>query len=134
MKGYIWISLAVVVLVGIVVYPFRCDVFQWLAGCDGGDGDPPPNTVQISMASSTTKWEWLEAAAESFNEASEKDANLQANGEHIIVEILLEEDPLNPGKFKHWLSPTQVYSTARGEIHPTILSPAGSNWLMTLNE
>ncbi|MFQ6029483.1 MAG: VWA domain-containing protein [Dehalococcoidia bacterium] len=95
---------------------------------------PPPDAITISMASSITKWEWLEAAAHTFNTASPSDRNLQVNGKPVYVEILLEEDPLNPGKFKHWLSPTQVKATRDREIEPTILSPAASTWILWLNK
>ena len=85
------------------------------------------------MASSITKWEWLEDAVEAFNEVSKSDPNLQVNGNPIHVEVLLEKDPLT-GRLRHWNSPTQVAATLRGEIKPTILSPASTTWLLKLNK
>ena len=85
------------------------------------------------MASSITKWEWLDAAVEVFNAASLSDANFQINGRPIQVEILLEEDPLT-GRLRHWNSPTQVAATVRGEIEPTVLSPASITWISKLNK
>ena len=51
------------------------------------------------MASSITKWAWLEAAVEAFNVASKKDSNLQVKDRPIEVEILRENDPLT-GKLR----------------------------------
>ena len=111
----------------------------------GGTPPPPPGPklvpaaidtappILISMASSITKWEWLDAAVEVFNAASLSDANFQINGRPIQVEILLEEDPLT-GRLRHWNSPTQVAATVRGEIEPTVLSPASITWISKLNK
>jgi|GEM_PF-3006014 hypothetical protein len=89
-------------------------------------------TINISMASSITKWEWLEQAVESFNGESRSNADLQVDGKPVEVEILLEADPLT-GTFRHWNSPTQVTATLRGDITPTILSPASATWILKLN-
>ena len=97
------------------------------------EGLSPVRTVHISMASSITKWEWLEDAVEAFKDASKSDPEFQVNSKRIEVEILLEQDPLS-GKLRHWNSPTQVAATLRGEIEPTILSPASSIWLLKLNK
>ncbi|MBQ10552.1 MAG: hypothetical protein CMJ45_03270 [Planctomyces sp.] len=94
---------------------------------------PTPTPIQIRMASSITKWEWLEDAVEVFNTASASDSIFQVNGRPIQVEILLEEDPLT-GRLRHWNSPTQVAATVRGEIEPTILSPASITWISKLNK
>lgn len=94
---------------------------------------PPPPTIDISMASSITKWEWLEDAVEAFNATSASDSKFQINGKSVQVEVLLEKDPLT-GKLRHWNSPTQVFATLRGEIEPTILSPAATTWILKLNK
>ncbi len=146
MKGYVWISSAAVVLVVMILIKlFWCDLFPGFLGCRPiivVDTDetiplpPPPTkspTIKISMASSITKWEWLEAAVEAFNVASKKDSNLQVKDRPIEVEILRENDPLT-GKLRHWNSPTQVKATVKGEIKPTILSPATTHWILWLNK
>jgi len=94
---------------------------------------PTGDVISIAMASSITKWEWLDAAVQAFNTASTSDPNLQVNGKPIQVEVLLEEDPLS-GRLRHWNSPTQVAATLRGEIKPTILSPAATTWILKLNK
>ena len=142
MKGYIWITAAAVVL-GVMVIWAILDPLGAGGECPP-DCPPTPETItppppppdkliKISMASSITKWEWLEAAAEAFNVASKTDSNLQVNDRPIEVEILLENDPLT-GKPRHWNSPTQVAATLKEEIKPTILSPATSIWLLKLNK
>jgi len=93
----------------------------------------PPTPIQIRTASSITKWEWLEDAVEVFNTASASDSIFQVDGRSIQVEMLLEEDPLT-GRLRHWNSPTQVAATVRGEIEPTILSPASITWIPKLNK
>jgi hypothetical protein len=58
--------------------------------------------IQISIASSITKWEWLEDAVAVFNEATRSDANFQVNGSPIQVEVLLEADS-RPRHQSRWL-------------------------------
>ena len=108
--------------------------FQLLGTCTGDtvktpvEPSPPqraPNAINISMASSITKWEWLEQAVETFNERSESDSDLQVDGKPVWVEVLKEKDPLD-GRMRHWNSPTQVFATVDQKIKPTILSPAAS--------
>ncbi len=94
---------------------------------------PHPDAIPVSIVSSITKWEWLEAAVEDFNTASRSNPNLQVEGKPIHVEVLLVEDPLT-GRLRHWNSPSQVDATVRGEIKPTILSPAATTWILKLNK
>lgn len=89
--------------------------------------------VQISIASSITKTEWLNNAVAEFNEKSKNESQYQVDGKRIEVEILLENDPLS-GSPRHWNSPTQVTATLDGRIQPTILSPATVTWIEHLNE
>ena len=132
------ITLAVVLIVlfatGIVL---RVLVISSGESGDEAVAAPPAprreDAIQISMASSITKWEWLDDAVNAFNTASEADPNLQVNGKPVNVEILLEKDPLS-GKLRHWNSPTQVTATLREEIKPTILSPASVTWILKLNK
>ena len=143
MKGYVWIMAAAVVLVAMVIWAILDPLgtaTECPPDCPPGPDEtitppPPPSDklIKISMASSITKWEWLEAAVAEFNAASKKDSSLQFDGRPIEVEILLEKDPLT-GKPRHWNSPTQVAATLRGEIEPTILSPAATTWILKLNK
>lgn len=89
--------------------------------------------IHVSMASSITKWEWLEAAAEAFNLKSQSDPDYQIAGKSVQIDILLEKDPLS-GRERHWNSPTQVSATLNGDIEPTVLSPASSTWIAKLNK
>ncbi len=124
--------LILVVAVGILVNIFVDG--GPVSGFDPTPTPPPPaDTILISMASSITKWEWLDAAVATFNTASKSAPNLQVDGKPIQVEVLLEKDPLS-GKLRHWNSPTQVFATLRGVIEPTILSPAATTWILKLNK
>ena len=137
----------VLLMASVVVIALAVGGGVLIASNGGSDSDPAdqPNSpslplasdstsaINISMASSITKWEWLEDAVEAFNGASASNSNLRVNGKPIQVEILLEADPLS-GKLRHWNSPTQVNATLREEIEPTILSPASTSWLLKLNK
>jgi len=46
----------------------------------------------------------------------------------------MEEDPLAPGTFKHYRSPTMARDTLAGKIKPTVLSPADEAWVVWLNK
>ena len=92
---------------------------------------PPP--INITIASSITKWEWLEEAVRIFNEASETNPDLRFTRRPIHVEVLLEEDPLT-GRLRHFNSGTQVKDTLTQDIQPTILSPASTHWIRWLNK
>jgi Ca-activated chloride channel family protein len=150
----IWLVLAALVLAGMGVYAACKD-----GNCFGGTsigtatGGPapaqtigvtatitstaspaPPRLIKISMASSLTKKEWLEEAVKAFNAASQSDSNWQVNKTPVVVEILLEESPVEPGKREHYRSATQVNDTLAEKIKPTILSPADEVWVLKLNK
>jgi len=138
-RNIFWLGAAVLVLAGIVAYV----VIRPDPPCVGADCSPPtptatstaaPGLVTISMASSITKREWLEAAIKTFNEASKSDRSLQVNGKPIKVEQLLEKDPVTPGTSRPYRSPTQVQDTAHGKIQPTVLFPADEAWISWLNK
>ncbi len=135
-----WVWMAGIVLVGIVAFAL------WGRAGGGpvpppaggptaaGGGRPPEGAVAISIASSITKREWLEEAVKLFNAASKSDTSLQVNRKPIFVEVVMEEDALQPGTLKHYRSPTQVKDTLAGKIKPTVLSPADEAWALWLNK
>src|ERR1043165_3093319 len=95
------------------------------------DGDVPSNAVKITIASSSTKKEWIDDAVKKFNAASRSNQHLQVQGRPIYVQVLQEE--VEPGKFDHYRSGTMVSDTLSGKITPTILSPAEGSWIDQLN-
>jgi Ca-activated chloride channel family protein len=96
-----------------------------------GDADAASGAIKITMASSSTKKEWIDEAVRAFNVASKSDATLQVNGTPAFVEVLKEE--IAPETFDHYRSGTMVADTLSGKIKPTILSPAEQSWLDQLN-
>jgi Ca-activated chloride channel family protein len=93
---------------------------------------PPAGSVYVSIASSSTKKEWLDQAVASFNGISKNDSSLQVNGKPIFVEVILEE--LEPGKKDHYRSGSMVTDILSGKIKPTIASPAEESWIFKLNK
>lgn len=102
----------------------------------------PPDPVKITIASSSTKEEWLIQAVEDFNKASRTDASWQLNSnpirlkDHPIeVEILLEET--EPGVWGHYRSGSMIkdiLAIGKVSIEPTIASPANQSWIRKLTE
>ena len=147
MKGYIWIaSAAIVLVVMIFIQQFGCNLFADFPGCPDIGSEPPsagkaasgiPETpaetvIQISMASSSTKKQWLDQAVESFNTSSSLERGLQLGGKPIEVEIILEET--SPGKWDHYRSGSMITDILDEKIEPTIASPADKSWLLKLNK
>jgi Ca-activated chloride channel family protein len=121
-SNFKWIGLAGICLLALAVW-----------GALGG-GKPAFNedeTIKISIASSSTKKEWLEESIKLFNSASRSDGALQVNGKAVVVQVVQEE--IEPGKFDHYRSGTMVSDVASGKIKPTIISPAEESWLDKLN-
>src|SRR5688572_17672865 len=96
-----------------------------------GDADAAAGAIKITMASSSTKKEWIDEAVRAFNTASRSDATLQVSGTPAFVEILKEE--IAPETFDHYRSGTMVADTLSEKIKPTIVSPAEQSWLDQLN-
>ncbi len=137
MRGMFWFGGAAVVLFVVLAGVLLPCPWKW--GCvppvtPGSTATPNPNTVQISLASSITKREWLEDAVKAFNEAAKSDGRYKLDGKPIQVTIIKEQDPLQPDVFNHYRSPTQVKDTLSGKIKPTILSPADEAWVQWLNK
>jgi Ca-activated chloride channel family protein len=134
----IWFIAAALVFAGMIA---------WLVSPRGGGGKtipaaatggspvtiaPPPGRIPISVASSSTKKEWLDQAVASFNAASQTDTGLQLNAKPVFVEVILEE--LEAGKKDHYRSGTMVTDILAGKIKPTIASPAEDSWIFKLNK
>ncbi len=131
MKGYVWIAAAAVVLVAMVGWAI-VDPFGPGPECPPDcppptpttvpDEPPPPDTIQISMASSSTKKEWLDQAVETFNALSKSKSDFQLGGKPIEVGVILEET--SPGKWDHYRSGSMITDILDDKIKPTIASPA----------
>ncbi|HEU5317644.1 MAG TPA: VWA domain-containing protein [Chloroflexota bacterium] len=93
-----------------------------LAGRSGG-------AIKVSIASSSTKQEWLHAAVSAFNAASAGQAALQVGGRPVVVEVLQEEID---GKRADYRSGTMVTDTLAGKIKPTVISPGEESWVAQL--
>ena len=144
MKGYIWIASAAAVLVVMVLINLRCTLFPGLFDCEGNGnknngGNPtrtptptPEPVIKISMASSSTKKQWLDQAVETFNTASKSNPLLQFNGRPIEVEVILEETA--PEKWDHYRSGSMLDDILEDKIEPTIASPADKSWILKLNK
>jgi Ca-activated chloride channel homolog len=92
----------------------------------------PAGSIPITIASSSTKKEWLDQAVASFNAASKNDTGLQVNGKPVFVQVILEE--IEPGKKDHYRSGSMVSDILSGKIKPTIASPAEESWIFKLNK
>lgn len=102
-----------------------------------------PDEVKITIASSSTKKEWLTQAVTDFNEASRTDASWQISGNPIrlknnpiVVEILLERVA---GRVPdHWRSGAMIKAILATDeklkIEPTIASPAETFYIQELKE
>ena len=95
---------------------------------------PPYGTVEITIASSSAKREWINEGVKLFNERSERDMSLQWRrnslqlfGRPINVMVVLEE--IEPGMWDHYRSGTMVRDLLNGKIQPTIVSPADTVWI-----
>jgi serine/threonine protein kinase len=104
----------------------------------------PPTPIKITIASSSTKKEWLIAAVNSFYQDSRSDRRYQLSGflprligQPIEVEILLEE--VRDGDFSHYRSGTMIRDilsddSDRRHIEPTIASPADQSYIRRLRK
>ena len=123
------VALGVLVLLGLGLYKFLKPIVSDSPGVPSANVQtqtPPKNAIQISIASSNTKQDWLHQAAESFNKSSKANANFQIAGRPIFVEILQETID---GKKVDYRSGTMVSDTIRGKIKPTVLSPGEESWI-----
>jgi Ca-activated chloride channel family protein len=121
----IWIWAAIAALVGFVLLRVAGGAWQGAGPIPGSR--PGGGAVAISIASSSSKQEWLHQAVEAFNEATKRDRALQVDGRPVQVEILQE---VIEGKKVDYRSGTMVTDTLSGKIKPTVLSPGDESWIV----
>lgn len=104
---------------------------SWLVGLDNLLF---ARTVDVTIASSSTKQEWMDEVVGRFNERSLREGSLQVNrtalqiwGRPINVTIVLEE--VEPGDWRHYRSGTMIADILGGKIRPSIASPAETVWI-----
>jgi Ca-activated chloride channel family protein len=97
-----------------------------------GQSEIPDGAIRVSIASSSTKKEWMDAAIKDFNDRSRHGNELRVGGKPIYIEVLTEE--IDQGVFDHYRSGTMVSDTLSGKITPTVLSPAEASWVEQLND
>ena len=97
-----------------------------------GQSEIPDGAIRVSIASSSTKKEWMDAAIKDFNSRSRSGKDLRVGGKPIYVEVLTEE--IDEGVFDHYRSGTIVSDTLSGKITPTVISPAEASWVEQLND
>lgn len=78
----------------------------------------PPGSVEVTMYSSNTKEDWLNAATAAFNAAEVK----TSAGNPIFVRV------------EHVNSGSSMQDILDGEIKPTIWSPGEQSWVQELNQ
>jgi Ca-activated chloride channel homolog len=79
----------------------------------------PPNSVVISIVTNDTKAEWLKLVTDAFNATQPK----TSAGRQIVVEMIQESSP----------GPT-VEKIVKGELQPTLWSPADISWVEQANQ
>src|SRR3989344_7757163 len=87
------VALGVLVLLGLGLYKFLKPIVSDSPGVPSANVQtqtPPKNAIQISIASSNTKQDWLHQAAESFNKSSKPNAIFRLPGAPLFLEILRE--------------------------------------------
>ncbi|MFA5961598.1 MAG: VWA domain-containing protein [Parcubacteria group bacterium] len=142
--GMVWLGLAgiaLVVMLGIVTYismskdqkAAQAPQDQTAKQQDVTEKKPPviPGTVQISIASSNTKEDWLHQMTDKFNSLSKSDAVYQLNGQPIRVAIIQETID---EKKKDYRSGAMVNDILNKKIEPTIASPGEESWMDKLNK
>ena len=96
---------------------------------------PPPRPVEITIASSSTKQEWLAEVIGLFNDESKRERSLQLRRNSLQIfgrpiEVTVVKEEIEPGVFNEgWRSGTMVRDLLDGKIKPTIASPADVTWV-----
>lgn len=120
------VTAAIIGLIGtiiIVLGPCNTPLIRSMASC----GPPPPpgtvrasarNAVAISVYSSDTKKEWLDAVAASFN----SEQRTTSGGHPIEVQVT------------HVKSGSSMQDILDGKIQPFVWSPGEQNWVDELNQ
>lgn len=93
--------------------------------------------VEITMANSSAKREWIEQAEEKFNRISKKERDFQLHdmpffGRPVNVANLCEE--IQPGRCDDYRSGSMVRDILARKITPTVASPAEQSWIRDLKE
>src|SRR5438067_7522337 len=88
-------------------------------------------TINVPIASASTKKEWIEEAIQTFNSLSRSHAAFQVDGTRVVVTIIREE--IEPGRFDHYRSGTMVDDVESEKIRPVAVSPGEDTWLAKLN-
>lgn len=95
---------------------------------------PPYGPVEITIASSSSKQEWLAEVVELFNERSkQRPHQLRRNSLQVFgrpIEVTAVKEEIEPGVFNEgWRSGAMVREIHSGKIDPTIASPADATWI-----
>ncbi|MBI2171480.1 MAG: substrate-binding domain-containing protein [Chloroflexi bacterium] len=119
----IWVSSGAILLVAIAVS---------LIIVAGPLVSPPRTSITITIASSSTKKEWINQAVAAFIEESKANEQFQIEHRAIVVTVLLEE--IEPGRWDHYRSGSMIRDILSRKIEPTIASPAEQSWILDLKE
>lgn len=120
-RRVLWISVGAATLGAIAVFLI---IVYW------PPPEPPLQPITITIASSSTKKEWMNQAVAAFNEESKTNEQFRIEGRPIVVTVLLEE--IEPGRWDHYRSGSMIRDTLSRKIEPTILSPAERSWILEL--
>ena len=114
MKNYIWLIAAAVVLVAMVGWAVRCNIFD----CEVPPDVPPTPPITIDLFSSNTKENWINVVVEQFN----REQHTIVSGAPIVVQAT------------HVLSGGSQRDILEEKIRPTVWSPGDSSWVDRANK
>src|SRR4051812_1690699 len=77
-----------------------------------GMPDAPADAIRISIATSSTKQEWMHQGIQAFNAASPTDRSLQVEGRPVVVDLVQE---VVDGRKVDYRSGTMVSDTLDGK-------------------
>lgn len=114
---FLIILAAVAVIIAYNVFNGQVPIPTRPAGASQSTSNPPSNALKISLASSNTKENWLNAVVEKFNQAAVK----TSTGSVIFVEV------------SHVTSGGSLNSILDGRLKPTAWSPGDGSWVEQAN-